>query len=43
MGKSGALYQAEPQIPLRNINWLEQGVWVHFCQSGFRKLLYQQD
>lgn len=35
MGKSGALYQAEPQIPLRNINWLEQGEWVHFAKVDF--------
>ena len=35
MGKSGAQYQSEPQIPLRNINWLEKGEWVHFAKVDF--------
>jgi sulfide:quinone oxidoreductase len=34
-GKSGALYQAEPQIPLRNINWLKEGKWVHHAKVDF--------
>jgi sulfide:quinone oxidoreductase len=35
MGKSGAQYQSEPQIPLRNINWLDEGKWVHFAKVDF--------
>lgn len=35
MGKSGALYQSEPQIPLRNINWLKEGKWVHHAKVDF--------
>ena len=35
MGESGASYLSEPQIPLRNINWLRQGQWVHFAKVNF--------
>ena len=35
LGQSGALHQAEPQIPLRNINWLKDGKWVHFAKVEF--------
>jgi len=35
MGKSGASYHSEPQIPLRNINWLKEGRWVHLAKVDF--------
>lgn len=35
MGKTGAIYLSEPQIPLRNINWLKQGRWVHRAKVDF--------
>ncbi|WP_223248353.1 NAD(P)/FAD-dependent oxidoreductase, partial [Sulfurirhabdus autotrophica] len=35
MSKSGALYHSEPQIPLRNINWLKEGKWVHLAKVDF--------
>jgi len=35
MGESGASYLSEPQIPLRNINWLKQGRWVHLAKVDF--------
>jgi sulfide:quinone oxidoreductase len=35
MGKAGAQAQSEPQIPLRNINWLDEGKWVHFAKVDF--------
>ena len=28
IGDLGARYLTEPQIPLRNINWLAEGTWV---------------
>ena len=37
MGESGASYLSEPQIPLRNINWLKQGRWVHMAKVEFEK------
>ena len=35
MTKSGAAYLSEPQIPLRNINWLKEGKWVHLAKVDF--------
>lgn len=35
MTKSGAVYLSEPQIPLRNINWLKEGRWVHLAKVDF--------
>ena len=35
MSKSGASYHSEPQIPLRNINWLKEGRWVHLAKVEF--------
>ena len=35
IGKSGAMSQSEPQIPLRNINQLRDGKWVHFAKVDF--------
>jgi len=35
MTKSGATYLSEPQIPLRNINWLKEGKWVHLAKVDF--------
>ena len=35
MSKSGASYLSEPQIPLRNINWLKEGKWVHLAKVDF--------
>ncbi len=35
MGKTGAAYHSEPQIPLRNINWLKEGRWVHLAKVDF--------
>lgn len=35
MSKSGAAYLSEPQIPLRNINWLKEGRWVHLAKVDF--------
>lgn len=35
MTKSGAAYLSEPQIPLRNINWLQEGRWVHLAKVDF--------
>lgn len=35
MGESGASYLSEPQIPLRNINWLRQGHWIHLAKVDF--------
>jgi sulfide:quinone oxidoreductase len=35
MTQSGAAYHSEPQIPLRNINWLKEGRWVHLAKVDF--------
>lgn len=35
MTPSGAAYLSEPQIPLRNINWLKEGRWVHLAKVDF--------
>jgi len=35
MGETGAAYVSAPQIPLRNINWLKQGRWVHEAKVEF--------
>ena len=37
MGNTGAAYLSEPQVPLRNINWLRQGRWVHQAKVDFEK------
>ena len=37
MGDSGAAYLSEPQVPLRNINWMRQGRWVHLAKVDFEK------
>lgn len=35
MGKEGAAFLTEPQIPFRNINWLKDGRWVHIAKTDF--------
>lgn len=37
IGEGGARFLSEPQIPLRNINWLKQGKWVHLAKVDFEK------
>lgn len=37
MGTNGAAYQSEPQVPLRDINWMRQGRWVHQAKVDFEK------
>ncbi|MHB1353023.1 MAG: NAD(P)/FAD-dependent oxidoreductase [Thiobacillus sp.] len=37
MGTHGAAYQSEPQVPLRDINWMRQGRWVHQAKVDFEK------
>lgn len=37
MGASGAAYLSEPQVPLRDINWMRQGRWVHQAKVDFEK------
>ena len=37
MGNTGAAYLSEPQVPLRNINWMRQGRWVHQAKVDFEK------
>lgn len=37
IGEAGARFLAEPQIPLRNINWLKQGKWVHLAKVDFER------
>ena len=37
MGESGAAYLASPQVPLRDINWMRQGRWVHLAKVDFEK------
>ncbi len=37
MGDNGAAYLSEPQVPLRDINWLKQGRWVHIAKGEFEK------
>ena len=37
MGHTGAAYLSEPQIPLRDINWMRQGRWVHQAKVDFEK------
>lgn len=37
MGENGAAYLSEPQVPLRDINWLKQGRWVHIAKGEFEK------
>lgn len=37
MGENGAAYLSEPQVPLRDINWLKQGRWVHVAKGEFEK------
>lgn len=37
VGEAGARFLSEPQIPLRNINWLKQGKWVHLAKVDFEK------
>lgn len=42
MSKSGAAYMSEPQIPLRNINWLKEGRWVHLAKVDFENHFLNQ-
>ncbi|MFZ5660048.1 MAG: NAD(P)/FAD-dependent oxidoreductase [Pseudomonadota bacterium] len=35
MGETGAAYLSAPQVPLRDINWLKQGRWVHLAKVDF--------
>jgi len=37
MGDSGAAYLSGPQVPLRDINWMRQGRWVHLAKVDFEK------
>ncbi|MEQ1593144.1 MAG: FAD-dependent oxidoreductase [Thiobacillaceae bacterium] len=37
MGNTGAAYLSEPQLPLRDINWMRQGRWVHQAKVDFEK------
>jgi len=37
MSSSGAAYLSEPQVPLRDINWMRQGRWVHQAKIDFEK------
>jgi sulfide:quinone oxidoreductase len=37
MGNTGAAYLSEPQVPLRDINWMRQGRWVHQAKIDFEK------
>jgi sulfide:quinone oxidoreductase len=37
MGDTGAAYLSEPQVPLRDINWMRQGRWVHQAKVDFEK------
>ncbi|MEW6132001.1 MAG: FAD-dependent oxidoreductase [Pseudomonadota bacterium] len=37
MGKDGAAYLSGPQVPLRDINWMRQGRWVHLAKVDFEK------
>jgi len=37
MGKNGAAYLSEPHVPLRDINWLKQGRWVHIAKVEFER------
>ncbi len=37
MGNTGATYLSEPQVPLRDINWMRQGRWVHQAKVDFEK------
>lgn len=37
MGETGAAYLSEPQVPLRDINWMRQGRWVHQAKVDFEK------
>ena len=37
MGETGAAHLAEPQIPLRNINLIKQGRWVHSAKVEFEQ------
>ena len=37
MGSTGAAYLSEPQVPLRDINWMRQGRWVHQAKIDFEK------
>ena len=37
LGEAGATLLAEPQIPLRNINQIKQGRWVHLAKVEFEQ------
>lgn len=37
MGDNGATYLSGPQVPLRDINWMRQGRWVHLAKVDFEK------
>ena len=37
MGTTGAAYLSEPQVPMRDINWMRQGRWVHQAKVDFEK------
>lgn len=37
MGDTGATYLSEPQVPMRDINWMRQGRWVHQAKLDFEK------
>lgn len=37
MGNTGAAYLSEPQVPMRDINWMRQGRWVHQAKLDFEK------
>ena len=37
MGDNGAAYLSGPQVPMRDINWMRQGRWVHLAKVDFEK------
>lgn len=37
MGENGAAYLSGPQVPLRDINWMRKGRWVHLAKVDFEK------
>ncbi len=37
MGETGAAYVTGPQVPLKDINWMRQGRWVHLAKVDFEK------
>jgi sulfide:quinone oxidoreductase len=42
MGDNGAAYLSAPQVPLRDINWMRQGRWVHIAKVDFEKYFIER-